>query len=278
MHISFLSDFGLDDEFVGVVHGVVARIAPEVNVIDVTHGIGQGDVRGGALALLRAVQYLPEGVVLAVVDPGVGTDRRAIACRTSRGYFVGPDNGLLAPAVAMVGGADKFVALENPEFMLPSAGSTFHGRDIFGPAAAVLASGEATLDELGPEIPPGQVTPLLLPLVEHEAGVASGEIWWVDTFGNAQTNVSREDFEQMGLSEGDDVILEVGGSAFHLTWAAAYGNVEPGEALLVVDSHGQVAISVRGGSAVDDLPIDSGVAVQFRRSTRRPGPSITATG
>lgn len=277
MHISFLSDFGLDDEFVGVVHGVVARIAPEVRVIDVTHGIRQGDVRAGALALLRAVQYLPEGVVLAVVDPGVGTQRRAMACRTARGFFVGPDNGLLAPAVAMVGGADKFVALENPEFMLPSAGSTFHGRDVFGPAAAVLASGEATIDELGPEIPPGQVAPLLLPLVEHEGGVVSGEVWWVDTFGNAQTNVSREDFEQLGLAEGTDVILQVGGSSFTLTWAPTYGAVEPGEALLVVDSHGLVAISVRGGSAIDDLPIDAGVAVQFRKPTRRPGPAITAT-
>jgi len=136
--ISFLSDFGLRDEFVGVVHGVIERIAPGTRVIDITHGITRGDVRAGALALLRAVQYLPDGVVLAVVDPGVGTARRAIAASTPRGFFVGPDNGLLAPAVAMVGGADRFVSLEAEAFRLPGAGSTFDGRYLFAPAAAVL--------------------------------------------------------------------------------------------------------------------------------------------
>ncbi|MDX1447963.1 MAG: SAM-dependent chlorinase/fluorinase [Acidimicrobiia bacterium] len=113
--ISFLSDFGSDDEFVGVVHGVVARLAPEVRVLDVTHSVRRGDVRAGALALTRAIQYLPEGVILAVVDPGVGTERRAIAARTDSGIFVGPDNGVLSPAVAMVGGADMIVSIENPD-------------------------------------------------------------------------------------------------------------------------------------------------------------------
>ncbi|MEE9228781.1 MAG: SAM-dependent chlorinase/fluorinase, partial [Acidimicrobiia bacterium] len=120
--ISFLSDFGTDDEFVGVVHGVIARVEPQLRVIDVTHGVPAGDIRAGALALLRAVQYLPEGVALAVVDPGVGTGRKAIAAETSWGYFVGPDNGLLAPAVAMVGGAEMVVSLEDERFRVPSLG------------------------------------------------------------------------------------------------------------------------------------------------------------
>jgi S-adenosylmethionine hydrolase len=147
--ISFLSDFGLEDEFVGVVHGVVARIAPDIRVIDITHDIARGDVRAGALALLRAVQYLPNGVVMAVVDPGVGTARKAIVAETEWGHFVGPDNGLLAPAVAMVGGAQRFVSLESKEFQLPRDGVTFDGRDVFAPAAAVLASGEAAIGDLG---------------------------------------------------------------------------------------------------------------------------------
>ena len=124
--LAFLSDFGLADEFVGVVHGVIARIDPEIRVTDVTHGISQGDVRGGALALLRAIQYLPQGVILAVVDPGVGSSRAAVAVETEWGEFVGPDNGLLAPAVAMVGGATRAVALDNPDFHVPSeGGATF---------------------------------------------------------------------------------------------------------------------------------------------------------
>lgn len=278
MHISFLSDFGHDDEFVGVVRGVIARIAPDVDVIDVTHGVPRGDVRAGALALLRAVQYLPDGVVLCVVDPGVGTTRRAIVARTPRGFFVGPDNGVLAPAVAMVGGADKFVSLENPEFQLPAAGSTFHGRDVFGPAAAVLASGQATIDDLGPEIEPGLITPLLLPLVEHDGSLVSGEVWWVDTFGNAQTNVSPADLEALGLTRGSDVVVQIGGSTYQLRWVDAYGDVESGEAMVIVDSSGQVAISVRDGRADEDLPLAGGVAVQFRKSSRRPGPPVTATG
>ena len=137
--ISVLTDFGLEDEFVGVVHGVLATVAPDSRVIDVAHAVAPGNVRAGALALMRSIQYLPQGVVMAVVDPGVGTDRRAIAAQTSWGYFVGPDNGLLSPAVALIGGATNVVSIENPDVMLPSQGATFHGRDVFAPAAGVLA-------------------------------------------------------------------------------------------------------------------------------------------
>jgi S-adenosylmethionine hydrolase len=190
--ITFLSDFGLVDEFVGVVHGVIARLAPKTRVIDLTHGIPRGDVRSGALALVRSVQYVPEGVALAVVDPGVGTDRRAIAAETPWGFFVGPDNGLLGPAVALVGGASAIVSIENDELRIPSAGATFHGRDVFAPAAAVLATGDAGLDDLGPRVDPGSVTPLLLPLPEVGEGKVDGEAWWVDTFGNVQTIIGAD--------------------------------------------------------------------------------------
>ena len=125
--ISFLSDFGYEDEFVGVVHGVLAKLSPESRIIDIGHGTPRGNVRSAALALTRAIQYLPEGVCLAVVDPGVGSQRKAIAASTPWGYFVGPDNGLLSPAVAMVGGASHIVSVENPEAMIPSTGTPRSG-------------------------------------------------------------------------------------------------------------------------------------------------------
>lgn len=266
MIISFLSDFGSTDEFVGVVHGVIARIAPDIRVIDVGHEFPAGDIRTGALALLRAVQYLPPGVALAVVDPGVGTERRAIAARTEWGYFVGPDNGLLAPAVAMVGGADLIVSLEDPRFRLPAEGATFHGRDVFAPAAAVLAAAEASIEDLGPAVDPASVTPLLLPLVEVDGrGGLRGEVLWVDRFGNAQTNLAPADLDRLGLRPGDDVTLQIGGGEYRLSWVEVYGDVEPGEGLVHVDSYGQMAVAVRGGRADDSFPVAPGVQVGLRR-------------
>ena len=267
--ISFLSDFGRDDEFVGVVHGVIARIAPDVRVIDVGHDFAQGDVRAGALALVRSIQYLPQGVVLAVIDPGVGTERKAIAARTEWGTLIGPDNGLLAPAVAMVGGADKIVSIENPEVRLPAPGATFHGRDLFGPAAAVIASGQATLEELGPEVDPDSVVPLMLPLVEHGEDVVVGEVLWVDHFGNCQLNITPQDLQLIGIGPGTDIVLKIASAEFAIEWVDAYGNVEEGEGLLHIDSYGQIAVAVRNGSAIDSYPLDAGTAVTIRSG--RPG-------
>lgn len=266
--VSFLSDFGLDDEFVGVVHGVILRVAPEVRIVDVTHGIEPGNVRAGALALLRAVQYLPPGVALAVVDPGVGTRRRPIAARTPWGYFVGPDNGLLAPAVTMVGGAERVVALEDERFLIPAQGATFDGRDRFAPAAAVLASGQADLGDLGPEVAPESLTPLVIPLAEPDgSGGVLGEVLWVDRFGNAQTNVTPEQLSSLGLEPGHEVAVVVGGVEHRAPWVVAYGEVEPGEALVHVDSYGQVAVAVRGGRADDALGLAERMAVTFRAPT-----------
>lgn len=270
--ISFLSDFGHDDEFVGVVHGVLAKLAPDSRVIDVGHQVPPGNVRAGALSLVRAIQYLPEGVCLAVVDPGVGTDRRAIAALTDWGYFVGPDNGLLSPAVAMCGGASRMVSIENPEARIPSPGATFHGRDVFAPAAGLLASGEATLDDLGPELSGSEVTPLLLPLTEASEESVAGEVWWVDRFGNAQTNISPDELEALGLAPGSVVTLRVGATIHNLKWVAAYGDVEPGEGLLHVDSAGLIAIGVREGRADDDLAVGEGTSVSVvRREARTAG-------
>ncbi len=259
--ISFLSDFGHHDEFVGVVHGVLAKLAPTSRVIDVGHGFPRGNVKAAALALTRAVQYLPEGVCLAVVDPGVGTDRKAIAADTAWGVFVGPDNGLLSPAVAMVGGATRIVSIENPEAMIPSPGETFHGRDVFAPAAAVLASGEAEIDELGPEVSGEEIMPLLLPLTELEGSSVSGEAWWVDTFGNVQTNIAPDDAAALGLSPGDTVTVKVGSTLHSVPWVTSYGDVVEGETLIHVDSVGLLALAVRAGRADEELNLAEGVAV-----------------
>lgn len=259
--ISFLSDFGLEDEFVGVCHGVLARVSPESRVIDVGHGFGPGNVKAGALALLRAIQYLPEGVCLAVIDPGVGTERRALAVETPWGYFVGPDNGLLSPAVAMTGGASRIVSIENPDVRIPSPGQTFHGRDVFAPAAGLLASGESDLSGFGPEVGGDEVMPLLLPLTESDDTAVTGEAWWVDRFGNVETNVSPDDLASIGVSPGATVTMRIGAGVYNLRWVAAYGEVEEGEPLLHVDSAGLVAIAVRGGRADEQFDLAEGVSV-----------------
>ncbi len=259
--ISFLSDFGTEDEFVGVVHGVLAKLAPESRVIDVAHGSARGDLRAAALSLTRAIQYLPEGVALVVVDPGVGTDRKALALETAWGYFVGPDNGVLSPAVAMVGGATRIVSIENPETMIPSPGATFEGRDVFAPAAALLASGEAALEDLGPALDSEGAMPLMLPLTEVDSTTVSGEAWWVDHFGNVQTNIGPDDLAQIGLSPGTVVTVKVGSTLHSVPWVTSYGEVAEGEELLHVDSAGLIALAVRGGRADEALNVAAGVSV-----------------
>lgn len=262
--IAFVSDFGHADEFVGVVHGVILRVDPHALIVDVNHGVRRGDVMAGALSLLRAIQYLPGGVALAVVDPGVGTSRAAIAVETEWGHFVGPDNGLLAPATAMVGGGLRAVSLEAEEFRLPAAGSTFDGRDVFAPAAAVLASGEADLTDLGPEIAPETLVPLLLPLVEHGEDRVQGQVWWIDGFGNAQTNVSPDDLALIGIGSGDELQLIMGQGSHVIRWGDAYQAPGP---MIHVDAHGLMAIVVPGGSAAEDLTLHEGLSVGLRSLT-----------
>jgi hypothetical protein len=261
--VSFLSDFGHQDEFVGVVHGVIAKLSPESRVIDVTHQIQRGNVRSAALTMTRAIQYLPEGVALVVVDPGVGSDRAALALETGWGFFVGPDNGVLSPAVAMMGGATSIVSIENPEAMIPSPGETFHGRDVFAPAAALLASGEAALADLGPQLEHGDVHSLMLPLPESKEGAVSGEAWWVDGFGNVETNIGPDELTAAGLKPGEVVTMRIGATIHTMPWALTYSDVEDGQMLLHIDSAGLAAIAERGGRADERLGLREGVAVSF---------------
>ena len=262
--ITFLSDFGREDEFVGVVHGVIATLAPGCRVIDLNHRIPPGDIRAGALTLLRAIQYMPAGVVLAVVDPGVGSDRRAVVLETGWGYLVGPDNGILSPAAAFLGGATAAYAIENPDVLLPSRSRTFEGRDRFAPAAAVLAAGEARPPDLGPHVDPELLKPLLLPLSEvKDEGRVEGRAWWVDTYGNVQTNITPEDLEEAGIGPGEWVAVRVGLMSYRVPWVGTFADVGEGSPLLHIDSAGLMALAVRGGRADDHftLSVDSSVVI-----------------
>lgn len=257
--VSFLSDYGTTDEFAGVVRSVIRSFAPHATVVDITHGIPPHDLRAGALALVRSVQYLVPGVVLAVVDPGVGTDRRAVAVETGDGetVFVGPDNGLLASAVAMVGGSGRAVELTNEKYQLASPGPTFAGRDVFAPAAAHLCNG-VDLGELGPVVDPVTLRPGILPLSREEDGKLVGEVLWVDHYGNAQLNVGPDEIDVMG----DRITLRWGGDKVRTARRApTYGALKAGEVGLVVDSYGLVSVALDRRSAAEELRLRSGDAV-----------------
>jgi len=253
--ITFLSDYGLADEFVGVVKSVIRSIAPDVAVIDLTHEIEPHDVRGAGLTLARSAQYLAPGIVLAVVDPGVGSDRRAVAVEVGEGQsvLVGPDNGLLAAAVAMVGGADRAVALTNPDYQLPAPGPTFAGRDVFAPAAAHLCNG-VDLDALGEPVDTATLLPGLLPVTREEDGGLVAEVLWVDRFGNAQLNVDPDEATRFG----DRVRLRFAETKRTAVRADSYASLRTGEIGLVVDSYGLLSIAVDRGSAAEQLGLHAG--------------------
>jgi len=262
--VSFLSDYGLADEFVGVCKAVVRRIAPHVTVLDICHELPPHDVRAGSLALARAAQYLPSGVVLAVVDPGVGGERRAVAVEGADGesYFVGPDNGLLASAVAMTGGAGRAISLTNEDYQLPAPGPTFAGRDVFAPAAAYLCSG-VDLSELGESIDPLSLLPGMLPLTRDENGKLVGEVLWVDRFGNVQFNVDPEELEPMG----DAITLRFGDQVRTAVRATTYEELGPGQIGLVVDSYGLVSVALARRSAADELRLQAPTEVSLEPAT-----------
>ncbi|MGH8974102.1 MAG: SAM hydrolase/SAM-dependent halogenase family protein [Acidimicrobiia bacterium] len=258
--VSFLSDYGLADEFAGVCKAVILRVAPDVRVIDITHEIPPHDVRAGALTLARAAQYLPRGVVLAVVDPGVGTERRAVAAEVESGYLVGPDNGLLAPAVAMLGGAKRVVSLTNPEYQMVAPGPTFAGRDVFAPAAGYLASG-VDLAELGEEIDPLSLMPGLVPLSRPDGDGVAGEVLWVDRFGNLQLNLDPGELVELGLRPGDRLAVVIGPERRTARWVTTYAEAQALELVVVVDSYGLVSLAFDRSPAAEALGLRAGSAV-----------------
>lgn len=276
--ITFLSDYGTGDEFVGVVKSVIRQIAPDVTVVDLTHEVPAHDVRAGGLTLGRAAQYLCPGVVLAVVDPGVGGERRGVALEVGEGqsYLVGPDNGLLAGAVAMSGGVTAAVELTNSAYQLAAPGPTFAGRDVFAPAAAHLCAG-VSLAELGAPIDPLSLLPGLMPLPREEDGDLVAEVLWVDRFGNCQLNVDPDQVDDFGprvqLRWGDDVRTA--------ERAATYQGITPGQIGLVVDGYGMLSVCMGRRPAADELAMPVGTEVTLSApdddATSPPSAPVTLT-
>ena len=271
--ISFLSDLGTGSEHVGVIKAVLRDMAPSALVLDLTHDVPAFDVRAGSLSLARSIGYLPEGVVLAVVDPGTGTDRKAVAIEVAGGggELVGPDNGLLAPAVAMAGGAERAVLLTDPTFHLEGPGATFAGRDVFAPVAAHLCNG-VDLYELGQAIEPDLLLPGVVPLPRDEAGVTVCEVVWVDRFGNCQLNVGVDDIAEYGdrvrvtVGDASDPIVRVAARA------ATFGDVTVGAVGLVVDSAGMLALVLDRRSAAEELGVAAGDQVTLSPLPADAGP------
>ena len=255
--VSFLSDFGLADDFVGTCHGVIKRIAPDVQVIDVTHGIAPQAILPGALVLRNTLKYLPSGVHLAVVDPGVGSTRRPVIVRDGQGeLFVGPDNGLLVPA-AELAGIESAYELANPAYALEPVSRTFHGRDLFAPAAAHLALG-VELAELGPPLARDALVRLDVPAPVMADGVVDASVLYIDRYGNMQLNMTRDDLDRVGIVPGQRFELELAGERYYATAARTYADARPGEIVLYEDSYRNIAIAINRGSAADMFSAHSG--------------------
>jgi S-adenosylmethionine hydrolase len=267
--ITFLSDYGYDDEFVGVCHGVIARRCPQARTIDITHAIARHDVREGALVLADALAYMPSAVHLAVVDPDVGATgahaRRALALRVAAAghLLVGPDNGLLMPAGERLGGVIEAFEISRSRERLHPVSRTFHGRDVFAPVAAALAAGEPLAAVGDPLELPGLRT-LQLPVAHLADEAVTAHVLRADHFGNLILDALPTQLEQAGLKPGAALSVEVAERIHRATWAATFGDVPAGELLLYEDATRRVAIAVNGGSAAAQLRVGRDEALTVR--------------
>ncbi len=308
--ITFLSDYGLVDEFAGVCRAVIARIAPEVSVIDLTHAIPRHDTRRGAAVLERALSYAPPGIPLAVVDPGVGTERRPLAIRVAQDerILVGPDNGLLSPAISRLGGAVEVADLSRSPFALRPVSATFHGRDLFAPVAAHLALG-AALEEAGDAIGPETLFRTLAPGPRIESGRLVAHVADVDGFGNLTLNASPEQLDSLARAEpaegapgsaegaprmaaaepsaagasdpdaaGETVTVESGRLEHRATRGRTFADAPEGSLILYEDSSGRLALAVNRGSAADALGVEPGDEVAIRPGAEAHGSSTKGRG
>ncbi len=266
--ISFLTDFGLRDPSAAIMRGVVLAIVPDARIVDISHEVHKFAIRDGALLLWCALPYLPVGFHVAVVDPGVGTARLPIAIATARGdVLIGPDNGLLVAAADRLGGIRAVRVLDAEAYRLPVVSASFHGRDIFAPAAAHLARGVALAD-LGRAHDPSALVPSPIRAAEAVEGELRSSVVYVDTFGNVKLAGLRADLEAAlgSLAPGDPLELDLDGRMIATTWQATFGDVEAGTTLVYEDSYGRICLAASQANAagihaiVDDLP------VTFRRA------------
>ena len=265
MIVTLLTDYGPRDEFVGVCHGVIHAIEPEARIVDVTHGIARHDVRHGAISLRNSLPYMPVGVHVAVVDPQVGTERRAIAVRCEDGrILVGPDNGLLSLAWERAGGAAEAIDITRSRHRLEPVSATFHGRDIFAPVAAHLAAG-ADLREAGQPLDVDELVALELPEPLVAGDEATAHVLLVDGFGNASLDLTHDHLMELGLTLGSKV--EVAGQRLSVEALVVqtFADVAPGEMILYEDAWGSVAIAVNRGDAAKALGVNRDAEVRLKR-------------
>jgi S-adenosyl-L-methionine hydrolase (adenosine-forming) len=264
--ITFLSDYGLADEFVGICHGVIATICPDARVVDITHGVPRHDVRAGAWLLRGALPFMPRGVHLAVVDPDVGASRRAVALRLADDrLLVGPDNGLLSLAALAAGGVVEAVDIAASRFRLEPVSATFHGRDIFAPVAARLAAG-AALAQAGDPCDPDGLVMVELPAAEVREGELVLRAMHIDGFGNVQLNLDHDHLARTGvnLRFGLPAEVLVGDAVFSARFARTFADAPPGELLVYEDATRTLALAVSHGSAAKRLGVGVDGAVRIR--------------
>jgi S-adenosyl-L-methionine hydrolase (adenosine-forming) len=237
---------------------VIKRIAPEAEVIDITHGIAPTNVLQGALVLASTLPYMPEGVHLAVVDPGVGSDRKPLALRGADGrLYVGPDNGLLLEAAGRLGGVEEAVELVEPAFRLEPVARTFHGRDVFAPAAAHLAAG-VELAALGPRLLHESLVRLEVPAPEIGTRRLRATVLSVDRFGNVQLNLLRTHVDQVGIEDGGQIEVAVGFERYFAVAARTFAEVRPGDIVLYEDAYGNISVAVNKGNAAEMFGVEVG--------------------
>jgi S-adenosyl-L-methionine hydrolase (adenosine-forming) len=262
--ITLLTDYGRDDDFVGVCHGVIRTIHPEAQIVDLTHGVRRYAVRQGALVLRNTLPYTPVGVHLAVVDPQVGTERRAIALRTADGrMLVGPDNGLLSLAWERCGGVELVVDVTRSPHRLEPVSATFHGRDIFAPVAAHLALG-AALEDAGDPLEPSDLATVELPEPRVEDGAVLAHALVIDRFGNAALNVGHADMAGTGITLGGTVELEVSGERYLATYAQTFADVRAGELIVYEDAYRTLAVAINRGDAAATLALQPDAELRLR--------------
>jgi S-adenosyl-L-methionine hydrolase (adenosine-forming) len=262
--VTLLTDYGRDDDFVGVCHGVIRSISPDAQIVDITHGIERYGVRHGAIVLRNTLPYMPKGVHMAVVDPQVGTERRAVALRCEDGrLLVGPDNGLLSLAWERFGGIDLAVDITRSPHRLEPVSATFHGRDVFSPVAARLAAG-AELADAGDPLDEATLAKVELPEPRTEDGVLTAHALTIDRFGNAGLNVSHEQLAGTGITLGQTVELEVGRERFLATYAQTFADVSPGELIVYEDAYRTLAVAINRGDAAATLGLQPDAEVRLR--------------
>lgn len=267
--ISFTTDYGDQDGFTAACRGVIARIAPSARVLDVTHAVPPQDIGHGAAVLAQTIGYLPPAVHLAVVDPGVGTARRGVAVLAGESVLIGPDNGLLVPAATALGGVRGVYELAEPDFWLPVVSRTFHGRDVFAPAAAHVAAGVPP-ERLGPAVDPATLARLPAPVTRVGAGMVDTEVVTVDHFGNVQLDATAGDLARAGLTAPVSLSVHLAERTVPATRGEVFDDVGHRELVVLVDSSGRAAVAVRNGSAAARLRLDVGDRIRLEAHGQRP--------